>query len=1554
VEAAADIVTALVERGANINALAPNGETVLHRAVRTRQHAMVELLIRLGADLSIASDSQGTPLHCAVQLGDDFIVQQLAAASGAPLNVISRSMSCAEACTPLYLAAAKGAAGMVKVLLAAGADASKGTHLGGVTPLHAALLGHHSGVAKQLLAAGADVNAVGQVVGTALVLALREGDQAMVEQLLAQGADPTLSSPGTVAPLTAAVISGNQKLLEQLLAAPAIQAATRAWQEQAPGNVTAVRHATGTAGGAGAAAAAAGAASSLGAESARPKRVQQHQGGSPLRRCNAMTPDQLELVAIPHGPHADGCHSSSSSSSSVSAIHDRMGAALLAAAEANAVDMVGMLRQAGASPNGRNAAGDALLHLAIAAADAAMVAQLLERGADPNLVGSEHVTPLCMAVAARDSRLVGLLLSAGARPDQGSNGNTPLAMAVRWGMAGIAKQLLGAGASIDYAGMDGLTPVWWAIKHSSVQMMELLMTPGAAVHLSSSNHETPLQGAVTVALRHGCFPEHLRVVSALLKAGADPNGYDQQGGTHSRPLHAAAAGGQVQLVELLVGAGASLDASSSRGTPLQLAVAAQAEQVVQALLAAGANPNACGSGGEEAASACHNASALELAMHKGPYAIVKALLAHGADPNAAHSSGQGTLLHAAVASSDRAAVEQLLAVGANPNAIRTTDGSTPLLLAVCQSDEAMVELLLAAGAQPNLVYSTHHITPLQHALLQRHQNLALKLLEAGADPNLGTGREVGMPLQLAIGQGPALVQVLLAAGAQPELADGYAVTALQLAVQQNLCQEVQLLLAKGADASVVDSISGDTLLHVAVRGDFSSMVELLVPTSADVNASNKRGYTPLMMALGDGHGLSSSRTWQLLLQHPRLDVNSGTPLHHAVRMGSTAAMHQLLQRGADPLAIDSKGYMPLHVAAAQGHLDIVQQLAAAGADVNAVAGRGQLGTPLQLAARGAYGEVVRWLLDHGAAASVSAATADGTTALHLACIRTGTEQMVTDLLGAGAEPGAANSSGNTPLHLAAAAGLQVTVGHLLAAGARAWVLNSNRELPLHLALAGGHSTLALQLIAAAKDADGVLNVISAAGMAPIHLAAVRQPSNILKELLCCKGLEVDVVDSAGQTALHKAAAGGHIDNLRQLVRHGASLDAADATGATPSHLAAAGVFGNCVRHLVTSGADKDAVDASGATPLHKAGAGVTPELVALLATPSNTSRVVDGTTLLHTAAAGDQEGLVSALLAAGAAAWQQDSRGESVLAMVARQGSTAMLRLLLRHLLWQHKVSGSADGALLPTEVLVALQQALAHDGEKSVWVFTTVMEVLGEGAASALWQELVQQHNPEQQQRWLGCIAVSALQEGLSAACVKLAGQQTSVTQPLEQALQGSIRQPGAATARPAAKQPLPQAAEALEGARGSAAAAAGVQRVFPTLATITAAAGLGQQQEVQGLLQQVPRAAQATALAEAAKAAGSGGHHQLCVQLVQRLAATHQGKALQVVQEVVAKLEGQPYQAVEVLGPSSLALCGALLGGWQAVRRQQQQEMVNGLVSAAVAWQQGQQLHKKRRQVT
>ncbi|MFF4821643.1 ankyrin repeat domain-containing protein [Streptomyces sp. NPDC001312] len=78
---------------------------------------------------------------------------------------------------------------------------------------------------------------------------------------------------------------------------------------------------------------------------------------------------------------------------------------------------------------------------------------------------------------------------------------------------------------------------------------------------------------------------------ALLRAGADPERADREGTT---PLYVASVQGQVEMVRLLLAAGACPDAESghgSEGTPLCAAACWGHTETVRELLAHGADPN---------------------------------------------------------------------------------------------------------------------------------------------------------------------------------------------------------------------------------------------------------------------------------------------------------------------------------------------------------------------------------------------------------------------------------------------------------------------------------------------------------------------------------------------------------------------------------------------------------------------------------------------------------------------------------------------------------------------------------------------------------------------------------------------------------------------------------------------------------------------------------------------------------------------------------------------------------------------------------------------------
>ena len=62
---------------------------------------------------------------------------------------------------------------------------------------------------------------------------------------------------------------------------------------------------------------------------------------------------------------------------------------------------------------------------------------------------------------------------------------------------------------------------------------------------------------------------------------------------------------------------------------------------------------------------------------------------------------------------------------------------------------------------------------------------------------------------------------------------------------------MKLALELGGDVNAVDEI-GDTALHGAAHIRSDQVVQFLVQAGARVNAKNKRGLTPLMIAEGAG------------------------------------------------------------------------------------------------------------------------------------------------------------------------------------------------------------------------------------------------------------------------------------------------------------------------------------------------------------------------------------------------------------------------------------------------------------------------------------------------------------------------------------------------------------------------------------------------------------------------------------------------------------------------------------------------------------------------------
>lgn len=148
----------LLRHGARVNAMAPNLETPLLRAVREGHQDLVNLLLQKGGWVHWENEAGETALHLAAAFGRDKILMSLLEEDRSPAT---DSMEEApqhpdlerrdnKGQTPLHLAAETGNTEGVKLLLAAGAipEALDGR---GWTPLHYAVAGDHLETAKVLL-----------------------------------------------------------------------------------------------------------------------------------------------------------------------------------------------------------------------------------------------------------------------------------------------------------------------------------------------------------------------------------------------------------------------------------------------------------------------------------------------------------------------------------------------------------------------------------------------------------------------------------------------------------------------------------------------------------------------------------------------------------------------------------------------------------------------------------------------------------------------------------------------------------------------------------------------------------------------------------------------------------------------------------------------------------------------------------------------------------------------------------------------------------------------------------------------------------------------------------------------------------------------------------------------------------------------------------------------------------------------------------------------------------------------------------------------------------
>ncbi len=352
---------------------------------------------------------------------------------------------------------------------------------------------------------------------------------------------------------------------------------------------------------------------------------------------------------------------------------------LTAAVFCKSIGTIEFLLESGANPNGALTDGRTPLYLSISEGlpyDA--VELLLKYGANTEL-GTEYHTPLSLAVSRSGTDVISLLIDYGANYNyRDSSANTLLHKAAGRNSQKTLEYLINLGLDVNAKNATGQTSLHIAAENGYFKNIQLLASKGANIFEKDQNGYLPMH--IQLAVNDG----NIDGIDWLLSCGVNINQNEAE--FDMAPIHIAAANGDMETLEYIVGKGADVSIKAFNGqTPFHTAVLSGEAGIFDFLISHGADINVEDDTGK---------TPLFIAVDKYKLKVIPVLISKGADVNHTDREGKSAVHYAVQDKWDGIEMIDILFENGAQLDIVDEDGNTPYFYAATDEIKEHLNVLL--------------------------------------------------------------------------------------------------------------------------------------------------------------------------------------------------------------------------------------------------------------------------------------------------------------------------------------------------------------------------------------------------------------------------------------------------------------------------------------------------------------------------------------------------------------------------------------------------------------------------------------------------------------------------------------------------------------------------------------------------------------------------------------------------------------------------------------------------------------------------------------------